>query len=168
MPSISFKLQVKPVSINDAYYRAGQLKAGSRQYRYELLTQLLAFKESIISFREQALDLINNAGYALNLHIVHLVPNDTFYNKKGQISMRSGDTDNYSKLLQDFLFNPRYCSDSASYSKDNFTLKDDQKPYNIGIDDRFIQTIVATKQPHAGDRWQIEIKVSVLPIVQTA
>lgn len=166
--NIKLDLVLRPVSINDAYYRAGQLKAGARKYRHELLNQLLKYKSEIQAFRAKALELINNNNHSLKLEIVHMVPNDTFYTVKGQMSMRAGDTDNYTKLLQDFLLNPRYCEESESYNKDSFELQNGTKPFNIGIDDRFVQTIVASKVPCNSDRWQVQITCSVLPIVQVA
>lgn len=175
MHSVSFTLQLRPVSINDAYYRAGQLKTASRKYRYELLSQLLVYKDEIKAFRTEALDLINNhsqvvggrsyATYALKLKIVHLVPKDLYFTKQGQMSMRAGDVSNLIKLLEDFIFNTRYCEPACKETgKPAFELQDGQYATNIGIDDRFIQTITTSKLPYNGDRWQIEIIVSVEPI----
>lgn len=166
--TIQFNLVLRPVSINDAYYRAGQLKTGARKYRHELLNQLLVYKDEIQAFRANAIELINNNNYALKLEIVHMVPNETFYTVKGQMSMRAGDTDNYTKLLQDFLLNPRYCEESDSYYKDSFELQNGTRPMNIGIDDRFVQTIVASKVPTDSDRWQVQVTCSVLPIQSAA
>lgn len=162
---INLSLVLRPVSINDAYYRAGQLTKVARQYRYDLLTAILKHKKEIQEFRTAALDLINKHSHALRLEIVHLVPNDTFYNKAGQLSMRAGDVSNLIKVTEDFLLNTRYNSDCApNKGKEQFELKDGQLPYNIGIDDRFVQSIVTSKLPYDGDRWQVKVTVSVIPI----
>lgn len=163
---LELKLKTKPISINDAYYRAGQLKKEARVYRYDVLKQLLAFKDQIKEFRDYTLPLIEESGHALQLSIVHNIPEGLFFTKSGQISMRSGDVDNLLKLLIDFLFNARYCAFLEHMGpKPQFELAGGYLTYNIGIDDRFIQKIETIKRPTKDAQWSVDITVQTVPLI---
>lgn len=155
---LTIRLQCRPISINSAYYKAGQFKTETRLYRSQVLRQILQYRDNIEAFKKQMYKKLKTNQYALNMRIEHLVPEDIFYTKDGKMSMRAGDVDNYTKLLQDFLTSHKYSSENINKP---FFLDADERSISLDIDDRFIQSSKATKVPYKGDRWQIEVVFSI-------
>jgi len=151
----------KPISINKAYYkRNNALTKEARQFRNDVFialsrpenkSQLEAFNAIIDESLEE--------GYGVVLDLIHQVPYDIYFTNNGDISMRSGDVDNYTKVLQDFLFNQNYTQGKKVYHTSDGDLY-----YNVGCDDRFIVLNRAVKIPMNVDRWQIKVRISLIAL----
>jgi len=150
MKTISLTIpNIKPVSINRAYYKRNkQLTKESRAYRTQFLQSIQNNLEDMLKFNKS----FDKATDALEIELTYQIPFKKFYAKQGHISRLSGDVDNYIKLTLDFLLNEKY-----------FDVDDrleDQKCYNLGIDDQFITQITAKKEP--ADDWAIKIRVKIV------
>lgn len=164
---IRIKIKAKPVSVNDAYYRAGQLKVGARQFRMAFLEQLLQYESQIRKFKAETDELIATNKYAYELEIVHLVPEKLFYTADGSISNRAGDVSNLIKLIEDFLTHPKYNREHPDFKKDKYILANGKNPFNLCYDDKLNQIVTTSKIPHSGKDWVISIVVSVIPIIHS-
>lgn len=134
----------KPVSINKAYYKSNSnLTTVARQFRYKFLKQLLDYQDQLLAFNKT----FDPNKYSLELQVAVEIPESHFWTAKGHVSNRSGDVDNYLKLIIDFLTNEKYCTNQYV----------DEDMVNVAIDDRYITSIWATKEPSPDKRWNIQL-----------
>lgn len=149
---LEFTVKIKPVSVNSAYYKRNMsLTKEARGCRNSFHTQLYEYKSQFETFNSN-LSLILRQGYGIKLEITHFVPEKLFYTKEGNISRRSGDTSNYTKVLQDFLFNMRLVGRK--------TLNDTD--YQLVLcDDQYITENHDKMVPTDGLKWTIKFKVSL-------
>ena len=151
---------IKPISVNDAYYRAGNFNAKARAYRAAFLTQLIKCRGELDSFRASANTLIEKKSHCLNMTIVHNIPEDQFYTKDGRMNAHAGDVDNYTKLIQDFLCDHKYSE--TNVKKPFYIDKEGQsRSVNLDMNDKLIQASVAIKLPSASTVWVIQVRVTV-------
>lgn len=149
---------VKPCSINKAYYARNKvLTKDAREYREAFLQCInnCTSNQDLMKAFKAAFD---PKKHVLSTELTFFIPEDVFYTKAGEVSMRSGDVDNYIKLTNDFLMNDKYYDDPYRLEKGDC--------YNIGVDDRFVTDTILKKRP-AHD-WAIQIKISIKSIVDTA
>lgn len=157
---LAYNKPILPVSTNKSHYKIGTLTKESRAYRNSTFMQLIPIKEQLKTFREYALNRVessNPAKYCIQLVIKHYIPSSRFYTLKGKMSKTAGDADNYTKLLQDFLFNERYMAKE-------YTCNDGSMACNLAINDAFIKQCNASMQPHDADDWVIRLNVSIIAI----
>lgn len=142
---------VLPVSTNKSHYKSGRLTQEARDYRTATFDQLRAYKAELAAFKQYADNTMDNNKTCLKLNIRHYMDNGRYFTKAGKMSKTAGDADNYTKLLQDFLFNERYTEATHAIT-------------NIAINDAFIKNCNATIIPHNSREWLIHITVEVINI----
>lgn len=139
---------VRPVSFNKAYYNHRRvLTREAREYRTEFLHQLNKGK---IGALKAFNTMFNPSEHYMVLKFDVEVPEDIFWTKDGNISMRSGDVDNYLKLIIDFTCNDKYYDDDTRLLGPCF---------NLGVDDRFITDLSVKKRP--AKAWSIKISAKI-------
>lgn len=153
---------VKPISINSAYYRNRKLTQKARQYRSAILTQLQSQLSELHDIKSQ----FDATKHCLAVSYTFYIPEEYFYTKKGELSLRSQDLDNCLKLPQDFIFNPKY---ETQWLKDR---KPREKPLyksisslsNLAIDDKFIQRLEAQKLPTESNKYSLEVEIKLIDL----
>lgn len=149
---------IKPVSINKAYYARNKvLTKEAREYREGFLLALNSTKDNqdILKAFKAAFD---SKQHYLSTELTFLIPDDVFFTKAGEISMRSGDVDNFIKLTNDFLMNDKYYDDPYRL--------DEGDCYNVGVDDRFVADTILKKRP--SHDWAIIVTIAIRPIEELA
>lgn len=148
---MSIKLNyIKPVSINKAYYKNGNLTTLSRQFRYKFLKGLLDYQDQLKQFKKA----FDETRHIIGLNIIIETPEELFFTKSSprKISNRAGDAGNYEKLITDFLTNPKYCTDKYVH----------ESMVNVGIDDRFVKSLTIDQMPVEGNDWNIAIYLELI------
>lgn len=143
-------VDIKPISINRAYYRNGNLTTESRHYR-DKFHILLNNESSKVKSLNKALESIEYPH--IDLSITVETPKKLLF-KKGTLtySHLSGDMNNYTKLIEDFLFQHRYRGRLTSLGT----------PYHIiRIDDRFVKSGSSLQIPSPSDTWNLTITISI-------
>lgn len=140
---------IKPVSINRAYYRNGSLTTESRFYRDRFHCLLNKYFQEITNFNTEIAD-IKNPHIALNINIE--TPAHLLFKKDSLIySNLAGDMNNYTKLIEDFLFQFRYRG----------RLTTAGTPYHIlHLDDRFVKEGSSKQEPSPTDTWNIRLYIT--------
>jgi len=87
--------------------------------------------------------------HAIEVNLVHEIERKTFFNAKGEVSMRSKDLSNIEKPLIDLIFSPRYIERGIP---------------TIGIDDHFITKLYSEKKP--GPINKISLIISIINLNQ--
>lgn len=142
---------LKPVSINNAYYKYNKtLNKKAREYRSDLLHQLTAHRAAMDLFSSQ----FDKNRHAIACSIAFMMPKDQYIAKSSdEISHRSGDIDNNNKLMLDFIFNEKY------YGKPMGTYTS----YNLNIDDKFIVALNTSKGTNdLIEDYELRISVSII------
>ena len=155
---------LKPISLNRLHYRNRKLTQEAREYRGSFLSQLQGYSEELKALSKG----FEPTKHSLALSITFKMPQSEFYTNKGYISARSQDLDNLLKLNIDCLCNAEY-NDPKWLAKKQRTVRE-KKFYkhlntiqNLDIDDKFIVSLMAIKEPHEGPH-QLVIGVSVLKL----
>lgn len=156
MIKLYFK-DIKPLSVNAAYYRNRKFNEKARQFRAKFLTQLY----SQIQVLKPIKDSFDPTRHCLVYSFKFYIPNEFYFTKAGKLSHRSGDLDNFLKLIIDFLSNTKYNSDwLRSKSASERALYGSLTSIgNLGIDDKVIQELHTEKLP--SDSYSIEVSISI-------
>jgi len=159
--TLSFRISnVKPCSINKAYSRNrnGTLRLsqeGSRYSKRFLIT--MSKNREIVKGLHALRDLFDPLKHAIRLFTVYYIPEKECVTKKGYISRKGGDIDNYLKMTTDFICSSKY------YHK-TFPLCDHPTIINLNIDDQFIIDYDASKRVSPDDIYHIDIDIEIIPI----
>ncbi len=153
--SVSFKVSnVKPCSINKAYFKTRRvMTVDGRRYRKRLLTTIA--KDNTLCEAIQAFSRpFDPTRHVVTLETIYHVPQTLCITKKGYLSRKGGDVDNYSKLTTDFLFSPKYTGHI-------FTGYEELNIINLNIDDQFIVDHNNAKRVSKDDKWHVEVIVNM-------
>jgi len=152
MIEISFSLPVKPISINNAYYRNRQYTQKTRLYREQFL--LLLQSQEVQSKFNLIKEAFNPLEHGLEVEYTFFHPYDILYKKSdGSVSSRSFDLTNIEKLPQDFLFNSKYLSREVG----------DTEISNLGIDDKYILSMHSSKKPSTDGLFSFLVLIRLIP-----
>ncbi len=140
---ISFTLKSRPFSINSMYYRSGSRTKEARNWGDNILDQVqkLNLSSKFKLFREK----YNKKIHGISVTYLFGIKKSRFFNKDGDISIRSMDLTNVEKPLTDLLFAEKY--------------RDRDGIENVAIDDRFICEVRSKK--FAADIDSIKVSISI-------
>ena len=145
---------VKAVSINKAYYARNKvLTKEARDYR-EAFLKIINSSAANQNLMKAFKDAFDSKLHYLKINLTYLIPEDYFFTKAGEISMRSGDADNLVKLTGDFLMNEKYFDDPYRLEEGDC--------FNLGVDDRFVADYNIKKRPSEG--YAIIVDASIHPL----
>lgn len=152
--TIQFSLPVKPLSVNNAYFRNRQYNKKAREYRKNFL---LALQEDSIQHQlDKVKALFNPKKHALKVEYHFFFPYDILFTKSGwQISSRSFDLTNIEKLPQDFIFNSKYLDREI----DGIPIK------NLDLDDKYIVSLISTKNLSPQSEHQLTVNIHVVQLL---
>lgn len=152
---------LKPISINSAYYRNRKITEKARIFRSKFLIQL----QSQLSTLKEIQDKFDPLKHCLAFSFTFGIPNEYFFTKKGTLSHRSQDLDNCLKLIIDFVCNTRYDTTWLlnRFPKEKRLFGSLKQLGNLAIDDKVIQEIYATKVPDSAYTITISIDLLNLP-----
>jgi len=135
---------VKPVSVNSAYYKYNkQYNEKARNYREDFLDGL---QSDYNQAQLKKLPKFAPKKHFLALSWTFFIPKPAFFTKAGHISRKSMDLDNILKLPIDFLCNKKYVE--RGYN-------------NLQIDDQFIADLVAKKRASIDGNYYIHIDIEI-------
>lgn len=147
----TIRLQLPASSINSAYYNDKRMgyNAKTKKWIYDLCEQLKYPANSAAMTHIR--DFFNADLHVIAVDVCYKTPK--FFNKQGQVSAQSMDVGNITKTLLDVVFT------------DAFYGSGDYKSNNLCIDDKYICSLLTTKEP--ADEFGFVIKVKVLdkPVV---
>lgn len=145
-------LNIKPISINVAYYRNGNLKTATRQYRYKFLKALLPYQKQLKAFSEA----FDHTKHVVGLNILIQTPKHRFFTKSlpTRVNAQGGDAGNYEKLITDFLTSPKYTRDDGKYI--------DEPMSNVNIDDKHVKAITIDQEPQNNDKWNLILHLEII------
>lgn len=148
---------VKPCSINKAYFKTRRvMTVDGRRYRKRLLctmSKIEGLKEVVRSFSKS----FDPVRHVITLETTYHIPQQLCITKKGYLSRKGGDVDNYSKLTTDFLT-------TSKYNGYVFTGYEDLDIFNIDIDDQFIVDHNNSKRVSVDGLWHIDVVVKMYDI----
>lgn len=154
---IEFRLSnIKPCSINKAYVRGRILSKEARTYRKRFLITLskdASLQEALASIR----DTFDPNKHALSLMTTYYIPQEDILTKKGHLSRRGGDVDNFAKLTTDNLCDKKYMDHK-------FPNCDHPRICNLGIDDQFIIDYDSSKRISPDGKYHIDIAITLTSI----
>lgn len=132
----SFKLHLKPFSINNYHYRDKRHKTADardweRQVDIQLQSHLTAFADIAAAYKNKP-----TAYFVLNLHAYY--PPQSFFTQSGEVSGRTVDSSNWEKPMQDMLFKA------------------------LGLNDKLVKRLVSEKSPGSHHYIEVTIKLEGL------
>ena len=128
----------------------------ARTYRKRFLIALSKSAE-IVSELQALRATFDPLKHGLRLYTVYSIPQETILTKKGTISRKGGDIDNYLKLTTDFLCNDKY----LGHEFPNCTHPDIE---NLGIDDQFILDYDSSKRVSTDNEYHIDFIIELCSI----
>jgi len=152
---ITIKLQVKPLSINSAYYKNRQYTNAARAYREDFLLQLQSDynQKQLKSFTK----LFNKSKHCIDTTYEFFYPKAKLFTKAGHISSRSCDLTNIEKLPQDFIFNTKYLEREI----DGVLIN------NLNLDDVFITALHSFKRLSTDNKYYLFVTIKLLSLEES-
>lgn len=147
---IKFQLDLKPFSINKAYYRDRRIK--TRDFVDWEMCVIQQLNRPEIQTELEKL----RAAYQPNVHgfsvsLRYYFPHDLLLNKQGLISSRAEDLSNVEKALLDLLFLPKIHVQSPPYGAPN-----------VNCDDKSVLELHSYKLPSADGSHHIVVSIRLV------
>lgn len=122
-----------------------------REWRNNIFNQITmpAAQRKLIKFR----DKFDRTLHALTCTIIHHIPEDILFTKKGEISLRSKDLTNIEKPLLDIFCDKRFCGRTDSNGNEI---------QNLSLDDCGFIDVLSKKR--LGKEFTIELKFAIVDI----
>lgn len=133
---------LKPFSLNNAYWGNHKYNNNARKYREEFFEQLSLPLN--VKNMEKLKQYFNPKKHCISVNFTWFI--DNFFTKKGEISRASKDVDNCFKLPIDFIFNSKY-------------------EQSLQIDDKFIVDLSGKKRPSNNNFIIITIEIIDLSLL---
>jgi len=114
--------------------------AAAKEWSEQVLQALSRYKSELKQFR----DYFEPSRHIYSVSIEMLVPHDTLYTKKGELTSKVHDLSNIEKPIVDLLFLPKffeYCE-------------------NLNIDDRYLGELRSLKTPTL-DTWGVNVIIEI-------
>lgn len=144
---LELKIDSKPFSINNAYYRNRTRTKENREWADNVQEQLSQYSDQIIAFKE----FLNNQKCPhLELILAHLHPARQFYTAKNDIHIRTMDLSNVEKLIIDLIFDKRH---------NGRTTNSGTNIVNLEHDDKRVINLNSMKGISKNDKHEILIKI---------
>jgi hypothetical protein len=143
----SFKLALKPFSINSMYYKDHSKKtAAYREW------ETLAFYELAKPGPQQAFADLRAAfdaeKHVYRMRVVCRYPRSTFITLKGTISSKTFDITNTEKILIDLCFLPKFHVQQPPYGAKN-----------LNVDDKYLFSLNSAKRCSSANNFSIDITI---------
>lgn len=158
---------IKPFSVNNAYYRNRKHNAQARKWRATVLKSLLPYKADFERLRAA----FDPSKHSLFVSITVYYPSKKFFVQskptKGQLSAKTMDLTNTEKLLIDLIFHPKFSSNTWLKERKGQEIRlyeSLSELCNLAIDDRFISDLKSEKRPNNDETYRTEVRISLVPL----